>query len=83
MQIQQIIIFRGTTYDAGTSTNIVEQVLPLAEISSTSLNGGGNDIVFERLTGETDNYGTVFISIPGTTVSSTITIYETGLVEKN
>lgn len=78
-----IVLFKGSVYDPATTTNQVQNIMSPAEITGYSFNGGSSNILFKRLTGETDNYGTIVVSVPGTEASSTITIYATGLVETN
>ena len=77
----QLVLFQGDTYSSTATTNQVYSIIPPVEITEYSLNGGGSDIIFNRLTGGTDNYGTITVAIPSTGASSTITIYATGLVE--
>lgn len=59
---EKIVLFRGTLYNPADPDNKIynfSQVeIPLAEII---LNGGGNEVIFERITGQTINYGTVKI----------------------
>ncbi|TSC71094.1 MAG: Uncharacterized protein G01um101470_746 [Parcubacteria group bacterium Gr01-1014_70] len=76
----RFVLFTGTTYDAGNAANIVRLLPSTVETSAISLNGGAVDVVFKRLTGETDAYGTItfrLISSPSTT--KTIEIVSTGL----
>ncbi len=76
-----ITIFTGGTYDQNSPTNQVINLNPIDTIVNLSLNGGGVDVVFRRITGETGNYGTVTIASTGLTNTRTVTIYETGVVE--
>lgn len=78
-----VILFRGDTYSAGSADNETTPVDPRVTITP-SLNGGGTDIVFERLSGETLDYGTVAVSIAGDASSAeTIIIDRTGLLSYN
>ena len=54
---------------------------PFVKISAMNLAGGTNDVRFTRLTGETTATGTVSISLRNNTGTSTITIYQSGLVQ--
>jgi type II secretory pathway pseudopilin PulG len=74
-----LTLFVGSTYTAGTTTNQVYSFNP-SVTATTSLSGGVN-IVFKRLTGETDNNGTITLSSAFSTTTKTITVYKTGLAE--
>lgn len=78
----QAIIFKGTAYNANDATNEKTDLGSLVTLSSVSLSGGGSSVVFNRLTGETANSGTVVISlIASSSISKTVTIYPTGVAE--
>jgi len=76
-----ITIFTGAVYDPNSTTNIKFVLSSTDTILSVNLNGAGSDVIFKRLTGETDQYGTVVISSPQISKTKTVTIYKTGLVE--
>lgn len=77
-----VTLFQGGVYDAATTTNVVTALNSFVTISSTILAGGGSDVIFERLTGETAHFGTITLSlIASSTMKRTITVYETGVVE--
>ena len=57
------VLFRGSAYSAS-DTNNEESIFPTgAEISCVALNGGGTDLVFDRLTGLTNDYGAVIFRL--------------------
>lgn len=59
----RIVFFKGISF-IPTDPNNREQALPSSvEISAISLNGGGSDVVFQRLTGVTNQYGTVILRL--------------------
>ncbi len=75
-----VTLFEGASYSSGASGNIVTSLDPSLVISVISLSGGGNDAVFQRLTGNTTENGAVTLTlIASSTESKTITIYGTGL----
>ncbi len=77
----QIVLFTGDTYLSSDPDNVVTIINTLTGIQNITLLGGGTSIVFNRLTGNTDEPGTleVFLqSSPGT--FRTITISSTGVV---
>ena len=52
------------------------------EISNIVLSGSLSDVLFKRLSGETDNYGSIIISEKGNPLSlKTITIQQSGTVK--
>ena len=58
-----VVLFRGAVYSASDSNN-EESIFPAgAEVSCIALNGGGADLVFDRLTGETNDYGAVIFRL--------------------
>jgi len=78
----QAVLFAGGTYATGTIGNEVLLLDDRIEISSIDLFGGGSDILFKRLTGETDQIGTVEIQIIGNASSTeVITINSNGGIE--
>ncbi len=77
----QITLFTGASYSAGNATN---QNIPLNAsdtVLTITLVGGGSDVVFARLSGETTQSGTVVLSSSSTGKTKTITIYKTGIIE--
>ena len=75
-------LFIGSSYSSADPTNDVYELNNSVEISGITLNEGGSEVVFERITGETDQYGSITItSLISSTSVKTITIFESGLVE--
>lgn len=74
-------IFKGTSYSAGSSDNQNYPLNSTDTIITISLNGGGTDVVFNRLSGETAQAGTVVLSSPGINQIKTVTIYGTGVID--
>ena len=84
LQGDRAVLFVGTTYSSGTSTNRPIMMPTTVTISSISLAGGGADVVFDALTGETAHYGTLIVKDSATTIGQkTITISRTGLISTN
>ncbi len=84
VQTDKAILFSGSSYSGGTS--ISEIVVSDSNITLTniSLLGGGSDVVFNRLTGVTDNYGTLKVIHANANVpQKTITISKTGTVSSD
>jgi hypothetical protein len=74
-------IFKGSVYNVNPD-NKVQNFNNSVQVSSYSLNGGGQDIIFSRLTGSTDQYGSIHLSVVGQPLSSTtVTVKSTGVIE--
>ena len=75
----RMVLFRGATYSSGESTNEIVLLPNGVEISTITLNGGGVDVIFLRLTGATNNFGsTTFRSKYDTSITKTINIQASG-----
>ncbi len=78
-----ITLFIGPTYSSSASTNSSFPLSNLVSLSS-SLIGGGSDVIFSHLDGETAQSGTITMSlIANPTQTKTITIFATGVVQLN
>jgi Tfp pilus assembly protein FimT len=76
------VLFAGTTYTEGTPTNEVYSFGSRVELATTSLDINSDIITFDRITGKTDNFGTIILwAISATTTSSTIKVGKTGIIE--
>ncbi|MDP3725925.1 MAG: prepilin-type N-terminal cleavage/methylation domain-containing protein [bacterium] len=76
----KIVLYQGAVYVAGGPGNEEITIPKTVDFYSVSLNGGGNNILFKKLSGETDNYGTIGIRLKSdTSRMKTIIIRETGL----
>ena len=76
-----VTLFTGATYTVGAATNEDFNLSGADTIVTISLAGGGSDVVFIRLTGETVQNGTIVVSSPSTSQAKTVTIYKTGLID--
>lgn len=76
------VLFAGGAYIAGTPSN-EETILPSrVEISIVALGGGGDDVVFERLSGEAMATGTITLRIKQELAKTKeVRIYQSGVVE--
>lgn len=78
----QVVLFEGTTYSSSDPDNVVRPLPSSVTITDIDLSGGGDDVVFKKLSGETDEPGTIEVTV--TSISSaqaTTTIYKTGVTE--
>jgi len=55
--------------------------LASVDTMATSLAGGGNDVIFNRLSGETGQSGTITVYSSATGGTKIVTIYKTGVVQ--
>jgi len=77
-----ITIFKGATYSSGDPENIVTPLDSRVALRNITLTGGGSSIVFNRLTGETDNSGTLEVYLTASSNTfKTITVTATGVVD--
>ncbi len=75
-----ITLFSGATYNPSTSGNEIF-ALHAGDSLSVNLNSGGDDVVFDRLTGATSESGTITITSSNSATSKNVTIYSTGLIQ--
>lgn len=79
---QKVVIFTGTTYSAIDPNNIIYDVPARIEISSWNLAGGGADVIFQRLTGKTNQYGSITARVKTEpTKTKTVNIKQTGIID--
>ncbi|MDO8493031.1 MAG: type II secretion system protein [bacterium] len=74
------VLFRGTSYSSGASTNQNLPLSPHVSIFAITLTGGGSEVVFQKLTGVTEQPGSIKIRSDSGIASSTISISANGLV---
>lgn len=80
----RLVYFRGTTFTEPDVNNIEVTLDNALEISAITLTGGGADVVFERLSGITNQPGSIVMRVKNTpTKNVTITIDQTGVVGFN
>ncbi len=76
-----VTLFVGPSYSAGAGNNQVFSLSSTDTIVNVALTGGGSDVIFNRLSGETAQNGSITVSSPGIPENKTVTIYKTGLVD--
>lgn len=80
------VLFTGGTFDTNAASNIVItfDALVTAPSGNISLNGGGSDVKFDRLSGDTSQYGTIQVNlISNSAIKKIITINKLGVVSAN
>lgn len=86
LETNRAVLFDGGTFDTNDSSNKVITFDTQVSVPSAgiSLNGGEVDVSFDRLTGDTSDYGTIIVSlISNTSISKTITVNQLGVVSSN
>lgn len=76
----KFVLFKGLTYDSMDPNNKINELSDDLEIYDIILNGGGSNIVFERLTGKTDNFGSLKVRIKNTSQFRTVTVESSGII---
>jgi Tfp pilus assembly protein FimT len=80
----RVVGFMGSAFSEPNSNNKEIKVDAPAIISAWSINGGGANVVFDRISGDTANYGTVTISLSSdSSRTKIINISKTGVVSLN
>lgn len=80
----QYVLFQGNVYDPAAGTNVTFHLPEEVQLSAWVLEGGGNEVIFDRLTGATSEFGTVTLSLKSRPANTkTVTILATGLVSGN
>ena len=80
-ETDSVSVFKGTSFASGNPENDVIFLYKGAKIDNISLSGGGQNVIFERLSGKSAQTGTVTVSGLGGENPRVISIYETGLAE--
>lgn len=76
------VLFKGITFSEPNADNIVFSLPASIEISGISLNGGGANVIFQKLTGKTDQSGTIIFRVKNDiTKTKTINIINTGIID--
>ncbi len=81
---KRVVLFKGLTYSSGTATNQIQALNAEVKIANTSLSGGGNEVLFSRLSGATTQSGTITLtSVRNSSQTKVITIVGTGIAYSN
>lgn len=75
----QVVLFQGTTYSAGMTTNEPHVFNSNLTLSTIAVNGGGTDVLFQKVTGATSQNATTTLLVTGTTASTTVIVRPTGI----
>lgn len=80
----EMVLFKGNSYSESDDENVSILLNPHISLAP-SLNDGGRDVVFQKLSGKTNDWGTITLSIRTSTSTSekVITIFNSGVAESN
>jgi Tfp pilus assembly protein FimT len=83
----RVVYFNGSVFNNGDGTNsstTLDSSVTIPSSGGINLNGGGSDVIFTRISGDTSNYGTIIVRLTSDgTRQKTITINKTGSVSSN
>jgi len=80
--INQVVLFKGDFYSSSDEDNVRTTLHSKVNISSKNLSGGGDEVVFERLSGETNQGGTITLQNRlDASKAIVVTIEGTGLIK--
>ena len=81
-ETNRAVFFKGTSFVEPEANNIEIIFNTAIYISDISLTGGGSNLIFNRLTGKTDEDGTITVALTSdVSTNNVITIYATGSTE--
>lgn len=81
LEAGSVTVFEGSSYDVDDPNNSVFTLDGTLELVNIVLNGGGSDVVYERVTGSVNTTGTFDVRlINDTSQSTTFTILPTGVL---
>lgn len=78
-EMQEVVIFKGETYDPENASNERYIFPDSIRLSSILLADGGHEMIFNRGSGETEEYGTITLTNGST--NGIITINEKGVID--
>ena len=78
---EQIVLFQGSSYLPNSPSNSTENIDFKVNISNVALTGGGNEVMFQKISGETNQSGNITIALKNdATKTRNILVTKTGLV---
>ncbi len=87
LESTRAVLFQGSTFTEPNSNNKeidFDASVTVPASDGINLTGGGSDVLFNRIEGDTSDYGTIIIRlVSDATRQKTITINQTGIVSSN
>lgn len=83
----RMVSFTGGVFSEPNSSNLevsFDSHVSIPASGGINLNGGTSNVIFERLTGDTDSYGTIIVQLNSNPLKNkTIIIRKTGIITSN
>lgn len=77
----KFVLFRGTSYNPSATDNEIHNLSKRVEIYEINLSGGGAEVIFNRVTGETNQTGTISLRLKDdVSQTETAVVYSSGEV---
>lgn len=83
LEAGRAVLFMGPTYSASSPSNETHVFPTAITLSNIIINGGGVEVLFEKVTGATIQNATTTLLVAGTTASTTLLIFPTGIITTN
>ena len=83
LEADSYVSFIGGTYNPADINNVTFNISENLEIYNISFNGGDSEIIFKRLTGKTDQYGSLNLRIKNTSQEKILNIESSGTISIN
>jgi prepilin-type N-terminal cleavage/methylation domain-containing protein len=78
----RLIQFKGTTYVAGATTNVVSD-FPTGVVASATFANGASHVTFTRLSGEPSATGTIMLTDQRGDATSSVEVLVSGIVDRS
>ena len=82
----KVTLFAGSSYNISSANEEIDfdSSVAIPSTGGINLNGGGSDVVFDRISGDTSKYGTIIIQlVSDTTKQKIISISKIGIISTN
>ena len=80
-ETSNVTLFRAPTFASGAANNKAVTLDAAVTLATTSITGGGSDIIFKKLSGETNNVATTTLSrTDDPTIARIVTVSTTGII---
>ena len=81
VETSRAVLFKGNSYSVSDPENVTYPLHQFVQVNVV-LTGGENDVIFQRLSGNTTQSGTITMFPEDNSASSVINIFSTGIIEK-
>ena len=82
VETDRVVRFTGALFATSTPSNVVYLFDPRVRMVSLTFIGGGSDVIFRRLTGESNKSGAIVVAVYGSdNLRSTTTVSLSGIIQ--